>query len=154
MKEIQCRGGSFIVDDEDFDKVDSYTWRVDSHGYITANTKKSVVGYKRKIYLHRLILGFPKGKKVDHINGILSDNRKENLRTCTNAENLRNRVGLNKNNTSGFRGICHRAKIEKFDVQLKCDGKYVYVGRYESIQEAVAARDEALKKYFKEFAPV
>jgi len=56
-------------------------------------------------YLHRCVL--PGQECVDHINHCGLDNRAENLRGCTQAENQKNRHGLQKNNTSGIRGVTH-----------------------------------------------
>src|SRR3990167_1728218 len=80
------------LDDDDFDRVANYgKWCASKdrgkfyfHKRITKTTK---------ITLHRFLMGFPQRKYVDHINGDTLDNRKENLRVCTNGANLRNTRG-------------------------------------------------------------
>ena len=51
-----------------------------------------VSGGKPNIIMHRLIMNTPKGKVVDHINHNRLDNRRSNLRNCTQSENARNRT--------------------------------------------------------------
>ena len=83
------RGKYALVDDEDFPKVNSYSWWIDSSGY--------VFGYKDKIQilLHRYVMGEPKGIRIKHINNDRLDNRKENLR-LSNKSNIimKNRMPL------------------------------------------------------------
>lgn len=80
----------FIIDKEDFDKIDGYSWHKSSNNYISQGV--IVDGKKKEFYLHNLILNifdFPgKGSKesVDHINRIGLDNRKENLRIISQSE--------------------------------------------------------------------
>ena len=67
---------------------------------------KTVRSYQKGKYiiLSRLLMNPIEDEVVDHINGDRLDNRKENLRVCTQAENLRNRK-MNKNNSAGFKGV-------------------------------------------------
>jgi hypothetical protein len=84
---------------------------------------------------------------IDHINGIRNDNRLENLRCVDHRENCKNRR-ISKNNTSGFSGIRkmpHRRKCWAADIRV--DGRRVYLGYYEHLEEAVAARKVAEKNY-------
>jgi hypothetical protein len=69
--------------------------RVGTHGYALRN----------QTLLHRLLMNPPPGMEVDHINGDRLDNRRENLRLVTHAENVANRALRNKVNESGFRGV-------------------------------------------------
>ena len=49
----------------------------------------------------------PAGLTVDHINGDRLDNRRQNLRVCTQGQNNCNRLER-VDNTSGFRGVSQR----------------------------------------------
>lgn len=81
---------NFVIDKEDFDKIDGYSWHKSSTNYISQGV--IVDGKKKEFYLHNVILNifdFPgKGSKesVDHINRIGFDNRKENLRVISQSE--------------------------------------------------------------------
>lgn len=87
-----------LIDKEDIPKVINNKWCRDKNGYVK-NSKQG--------YLHRILLG-ETNLFIDHINGNKLDNRKRNLRICNNADNLKNRVKLPKNNTSGILGVRFR----------------------------------------------
>lgn len=103
---------------------------------------------------HRLIWAFVHGKEpegfIDHINGNKLDNRIENLRECTNAENLRNR-GPNKNNKFGIKGIS-RLPSKNFSSYIRFLGKRIHLGTFTCVGKAIKARKQAEHKYFGEFA--
>lgn len=101
--------------------------------------------------MHREIMNAPDGVQVDHINGDSLDNRKINLRLCTNAENLRNR-GKQINNTSGYKGVCWSVRKQKWQAQIKVDRKAKFLGNFETPEDAARAYDAAAKKYHGEFA--
>ena len=71
------------IDKEDLDKVKNYKWGL-NHNYVATRINK------RHIYLHQFILGKREGLVIDHINTNKLDNRKQNLRHCTNSQNLQN----------------------------------------------------------------
>lgn len=85
-----------LVDKEDVEKLFPNKWCLDKNNYVK-NSKQE--------YLHRIILTAPEGVYIDHINGNTLDNRKENLRICTDGENVSNRTKLGTNNTSGILGV-------------------------------------------------
>ncbi len=105
-KLIPLSQGKFaIVDAEDYDRLSSYKWAV---------SKKRNNWYAKgrcgglTIKMHRVIMGLKKGdgKEVDHRNGNGLDNRKENLRLCSHAENLRNqRRAFSPKYTSQRKGV-------------------------------------------------
>lgn len=88
---------------------------------------------------------------VDHINHNGLDNRKCNLRVCTNKQNVCNCL-VSKNNKSGHKGVYWSKDRNKWTVQVSYNCKVKYIGRYEKLEDAIKARKEAAKKYYGEYA--
>jgi len=86
--------------------------------------------------------------EVDHKNGDPLDNRRQNLRLCTHAQNQHN-TGLSCVNTSGFKGVSKRGK--RWKAQIRINGKQTYLGTYDTPEEAGAAYDAAALKVQGEF---
>lgn len=87
----------------------------------------------------------PKGE-IDHINGIRSDNRIENLREVTRVENSRNQQ-IKSNNVSGAIGVRFNQHIDKWESYIKVNYKKIHLGSFNSKQSAIKARKDAEKKY-------
>lgn len=92
---------------------------------------------------------WPKGL-VDHENGQELDCRWTNLREATYAQNSQNQ-GVRKNNTSGVSGV-HEISPGKWRARIGVNRKRIDLGVFGSKDEAVAARQDAVKKHFGEFA--
>jgi hypothetical protein len=102
---------------------------------------------KGKIPLHRLVTNCPKGMVVDHLNRNPLDNRKSNLKICTIQENLRNQ--FRPDNTSGYRGVYkYRFDKSKYVAAIKHNYKYIHLGVFRTIDEAIKARKKAEVKYW------
>ena len=101
------------------------------------------------IKIHQLILG----PYVDHINRDPMDNRKANLRICTQAENCFN-ASMRSDNTSGFIGVSWSKRKNRWRVRVTVNQKEIHLGTFKDITEAVKARLYGELKYFgAEFAP-
>ena len=138
-----------IIDIEDIDKVKDIKWhRSDlqrSTYYCMSNNKK----WRR---LHRLILNIDDPKLViDHINHNGLDNRKSNLRICTNSENICNQH-LPKNNKSGHKGVYWCKEKHKQAAQITVNRKTIPLGRYKTLEEAIEVRNRKAKEIYGEFA--
>lgn len=133
-----------IVDDEDFDELQKYTWSVTVGDCVTTTVNR------KTIVLHRLIMKAASTHVVDHINGNRLDNRKENLRLCTWSQNQGNRK-MNKNNTSGYRGVIWVAQRNYWVARLKKDGTPKHLGCFKTKEEAAKAYKIAAIKQFGEF---
>lgn len=92
------------------------------------------------VRLHRLIMNPPADMVVDHINGDPLDNRRSNLRVCTQAENLRNR-GLNRNHQTGFKGVvlASPGAAKPFVARIRLNGTMRHLGCFANPEDAAEA---------------
>lgn len=88
----------------------------------------------------------PAGYELDHINGDTLHNVPENLRHVRHAENMKN-LPLSSRNTSGAIGVIYDAKSQTWRAWVKADGKTIQLGRFDTLDEARAAREKAQVKY-------
>lgn len=91
-----------IVDPE-FAHLSDRRWRLGRGYAICASGERG-----RHLAMHRIVLGLNPGDGLvgDHVNGDTLDNRRCNLRACTNRENQQNRRGAASHSSSGLRGAC------------------------------------------------
>lgn len=135
-----------IIDVEDLDIIKQSSWSL-TKGRHTNYCKSNLLGL-----LHRIILGVSDSSViVDHINHNGLDNRKCNLRICTNQENICN-CEIPKNNKSGCKGVYWAKDKQKWAVQVTINNKTKYIGRYDKLEDAIKARQEASEKYYGEYA--
>lgn len=88
---------------------------------------------------------------IDHINGNGLDNRRSNLRECTQRQNSMN-CAISKNNNSGVAGVSLVKSSGTWRARIMVDRKEISLGRYLDFKDAVKARRSAEEKYFGEFA--
>ena len=153
LKKIRLTSGDdVIVDKNDFDYLNQWNWYLSITGYAYRYSwdkdKSKTLSKKDKwkahkgIYMHRLVNDTPCGFETDHINRNKLDNRKCNLRTVNRRQNTINR-GLNKNNTSGYKGIYFDKKTNKWCVEIKNNYKKIWLGRFDNIYNAIKVRKQA-----------
>lgn len=108
-----------------------------------------------KLYpLHRIAIllstgVYDKTVQVDHINHDRSDNRLENLRVVSRAENMRNKSKQNTNKT-GITGVIliYTPKgTKRYMANIVYNNKPIFLGNYDTLEEAAAARKAAEIKY-------
>lgn len=147
------QGQVTIVDAADYKWLNQWKWCALKRPYTfyAIRTIRKPNGKRILILMHRLILGTPEGMDSDHRNGDGLDNRRTNLRICTHQQNCRNRK-LVKNNTSGHKGVRWHVQNKKWEAQIAIDGKQVYLGIYDNIDDAIASRQAKEKEVFGEFA--
>lgn len=139
------KGEQFFLDLKDSPAIKSHTWCVGKTGYLVSNING------KTIKLHRFLLGCKPHEVIDHIDGDKLNNRRSNLRKCTPKENAAN-CPLKKNNTSGYPGV-QLLPCGKYRARIMVNRKEIALGRYLSLKDAIAARQKAEQKYFKNFAP-
>jgi hypothetical protein len=88
---------------------------------------------------------------IDPINGIRDDNRIENLREATNAQNGANQ-GKPSTNTSGYKGVHWDKCNKKWVAQIRVNRKATHLGYFTNIEDAAATYQAAARQYFGEFA--
>lgn len=156
MKYIELtKGQRAIVDDDDFEELSKHKWHASkgvnakSCKFYAARHGKSVGGKQSYIRMHRQVMGNPKGMLVDHRKDNTLDNRKENLRVCTRAENARHR-GPNLKSVHGYKGVTWDKT--KWLAKIGYNHQPIRIGRFFCLIKAAKAYDEAAKKYHGEYA--
>lgn len=120
----------------------------DKRGYIDIR----IDGEKHRA--HRLAILYMTGEWpadcVDHANRVNGDNRYQNLRQCTTAQNNSNRRVLRETAT-GVKGVS-LADGGKFRARICADRNRRLIGVFESAEQAGKAYEDAAKRVHGEFA--
>jgi len=156
MKSIALsKGYEAIVDDCDYLVLSKMKWHVVVCPYnlVYAVRRQKINGKIINIMMHRFILGLIGNKKfqVDHINGNGLDNRRSNLRPCTDQQNKFN-MKKRSDNTSGYKGVSWLPDRKRWQAQIQINKKNSRIGRFLSKVEAANAYDKRAVELFGEFA--
>lgn len=138
-------GSEFYIDAIDYDKIKQYCW-CESLDSCTHRILANVDG--KMVKMHRF-LGY---KNVDHEDRNELNNRRYNLRQCTNSQNSQNRR-KQSNNTSGIIGVGWHKSSNRWRAYIKINGIRKELGYFKDVNEAITARLKAEKELFGEFAP-
>ena len=139
------RGLFAIVDAADYPELSKYKWYAQRGGG-TFYAARSSNG--RVISMHRQIMQPPEGMVVDHINGNGVNNRRRNLRVCTQLQNSQN--NQRASGKSRFRGVFPRG--DKWEAHIQHNGEQFYLGLFDAEVEAARARDRKAFELAGEFA--
>lgn len=133
-----------------------------NNGYYRVGINKCYYHNHRILYqfYHNIIL--KETDLIDHINGIKTDNRKENLRLCNNSENQCNKNVQKINKSTGIKNISiMKANIlnyqyyDYYHIQIRKNGKEVFskICRTDkfTLEDVIKIRDEQLKIHHGEF---
>ena len=156
MIEIPLTQGKVaLIDDDDLQLVRGYrwmAWTTPRHNtyYAYAHVRRDD-GSRTSVLMHRLILCLNDHKiKADHRDGDGLNNRRANLRACTNGENMRNR-GAQINNSSGFKGVSWDKKRGKWSAKIKVNRKQKHIGYFAEPEAAYKAYCRAAIELHGEF---
>jgi hypothetical protein len=148
------KGKQVTIDRDDYERVSGHCWHAVASsrddGVWYARSSILVDGRWKTTPMHRLILNASADEIVDHINGDGLDNRRANLRICTNAENIRNSPRRCDNN-SGFKGV-HRRYNGRWQARIIVNGQRVSLGHFNDEASAAKAYDDAARQHYGEFA--
>jgi hypothetical protein len=147
MTKVRLPSGHVVLlDDADLLLLAGYQWHADRRGHTTYVRGRRPGAQKGGIYLHNLIMG----GMADHRNGNGLDNRRENLRPCTQAQNTLN--SRKKRERKRFKGVYFDGRRGRWWAQLYI-GRVAHFGGYHDTEEAAArAYDQLAREHHREFA--
>ena len=126
-------------------KVGDIAGYKNNEGYMVLRIKN------KQLKVHRIIWEMhndkiPDGMEIDHINHKRDDNRIDNLRLVNRKENSMN-FSLSVLNKSGFIGVTWNKRLCKWQSNITVNGKQIYLGVFDIIDDAVKARIQASEIY-------
>jgi hypothetical protein len=154
-KYIALTKGQFaLVDEGDFEELSRFNWYASwaksTQSYYAVRRTGTESG-RHFEYMHRYILGLGWRESGDHINRNTLDNRRVNLRPCTNQQNIFNQ-GISSRNRSGFKGVSFFKTRNKWRAVLSTRGEYRHIGYFDSPEDAARAYDSVVTDLHGEFA--
>ncbi len=148
-KLIPLSQGKFaIVDAGDYEELNQYKWYADKSGHTYYAVRRKG---RKLISIHRQVMKAPRGLVCDHIDHDGLDNRKKNLRLCTQGENIRN-MRARKGGTSIYIGVSFDKRIQMFSAKICVNYKKIWIGNFKCEIEAARARDRKAIEVHGEFA--
>lgn len=146
---FKIKGANIVIDKVFLPMISKYHWNFNGEYAITKIDGKTS-------YMHRLIVGTPKGYETDHINRNTLDNRISNLRIVQTRSNSINRPAP-KHNKSGYKGVSlawvrQRDSGKKWVAGIMVNRKRLFLGYFDDIKEAALVYNNAAIKYFGKYA--
>ena len=128
----------------------SIAGRIHRDGYIQINMKQ--VSYQAHRLIWIMVHGsIPEDVKIDHKNLIRSDNRLDNLRLATDVQNRANAPKIHKNSSSVYKGVSFHKSTGKWQAQITYENEYIFIGHFDTEEEAGEAYQFIARKLHGEF---
>lgn len=150
---ISSNGKTILVDDTDYPILSQFKWRAQQdHKTFYAVRMGKINGKPACVRMHRQILDFP-ASFVDHANRNGLDNRRQNLRLATNAQNQAN-AEKHRDSENPSKGVWWNKKRSRWLVRLTVAGKRTHIGYFRELPDAVSAYSKASVDAYGQFAKV
>ena len=132
-----------LVDHGNWYSLSNYNWVKCDKFYAKSTIKKE--------YMHRIIMNAKPDEKVDHINHNKLDNRKENLRISTSAQNNHNRP-KSPTASSKYYGVCWNKRCKSWETFVHFNNKKYNCGYYSNEIHAAEAYNAKATELYGNFA--
>lgn len=153
-RKVPLKNGLYaIIDEDDYKFISYFRWSIRECPHTTyafCNIRDQDMKWTT-CSMHRFIMSSPKGLIIDHINHDGLDNRKDNLRICSAAENVRNSRGK-RIRKHKYKGIRWNKGSNKWESKIVFNRKEIYLGGFDSPELAAKAYNSGATKYHGEFA--
>jgi hypothetical protein len=148
MKEIKLTQGKVaLIDDEDFDIVNLFKWRIykgrnTSYAYTIVRFGKTEVS----LFMHRLIMNAPHKSQIDHKDNNGLNNKKVNLRFSNYYLNQMNRPKRHKKTSSKYKGVVWYKRTKRWRAHIQVYGVPYSLGYFSSEKAAAQAYNFVAKE--------
>ncbi len=138
----------FRIDLPIYNNIKNYKWYLSSTGHAYTWFSSGIV------YIHRFVTHCPEDLTVDHINNWKLDCRKENLRICTQRQNLQHK-SPKKDSNSKFKGVSIKKSLNRgfrFIAKIKHEDKRIHLGTFSKETDAALEYNKYAKIFFGQYA--
>ncbi len=142
------RGYFAIVDAADYDWLSQYKWTAIVCGNSVYPVRND---HGHSVLMHRQIMQPAPGEVVDHIDGNGLNQRRANMRCCSQGQNLLNRKAWTAKK-SKYKGVRWSKRSRKWIAEITLHGKRQWLGTFEKEEDAARAYDRRARELFGQYA--